>query len=196
MRVVIDSGTGSIDTVTSVYRSVTRPAIGRGILQSDSRRYRRHCTCPKPPNCRRVFSIIFPDFNSLNRCKKGAAFENLISLEALLDMHYWRHCSSLNIVIEDPTWPLPLPGEGNFYERLHRGWTRRSLIQAREGHARTIARWLIALLSRWQYIFSEIAFTFGQTRHETGNEFDDAKEFSGLMSMIKKRVTAHKVQIH
>lgn len=196
MRVVIDTGTKSIDTATSVYRSVTRPAVDRGTLRSDSWRYRRHCTCPKSHNSRRNFSIVFPDFTSLNRCKKSVAFENLMLLEALLDMRYWRHCSSLNIIIEDPSWPLPLPGEDAFYERLHRGWTRRSLIRAREGHARAIASWLIALLSRWQYIFSEIAFTFGQMRHKIEDVFDDVKEFSGLMSMIKKKVTTCKVRIH
>ena len=185
MRIIADTGTRLIDTAASIY-SPRLPTAWR---------YRIQTSLSKSSKTSRRFSIIFPDFAWLNRRTKKVILEKFVALELFLEMRKWKHCASLNIVIEDPHWPLPVPGEDIFYERLHRGLTRRGLIKAREDHAKNIALWLIGIVSRWENIVTEIFFTFGQTRHGSENVFDEAKEFCGLVSMVKKGIGNKKVKV-
>jgi hypothetical protein len=133
----------------------------------------------------RKLRFIFPDFESLTRMSGNDIVLKTDSLRDIFRTYGWAIMTCLNIVVENPAWPLAVPGEGIWYERLHQGMTRRSLLKAQEVHAARIGRTLRPLIDLWYRNVGAVVFTFGDTKG-TSN-FDDNKDFGGLIAKIKSQ---------
>lgn len=114
----------------------------------------------KPDRYRRA-RLVFPSLKPFIKNENTSLDQSLDRFESILSKCSWRIPGRLNILIEDPTWPLLQPGEDVWYMRLHKGWTRRSLIKMRENHIETIMKLLRDLVYRFQKFFKTVTFSFG-----------------------------------
>jgi len=94
---------------------------------------------------------------------------------------------SFSLIIKDANWPLKVQGEEVWYQRLHKGMTRRSLIQAKQNMAKSIAQQLGRIILEWQSIVSTVHLIFGDGRY--GRDFDNNQDFNQIVELIQKMLS-------
>lgn len=109
-----------------------------------------------------------------------ALFENIIAGCS------WQLPGRLNIFIEDATWPLLIPGENVWYKRLHKGWTRRTLMKMRDNHLITITKKLSDIIYRLQKLFNIVTFTFGDMAN--GRYRDSTAAVTRIVAALQQQV--------
>jgi hypothetical protein len=86
-------------------------------------------------------------------------------------------------MVQDPSWPLPGPGQ--WHERLHRGITRRNLAVARSKKAECIAKQVKEILLKWRPNVVKVSFEFGETLDPI--KMDGGHHFRSILTAVKQK---------
>jgi hypothetical protein len=136
--------------------------------------------------------LVFPNLSWFLKSDKIEIERSVALFEKIVTGCSWRLPGRLNIFIEDASWPL-VPGENVWYKRLHKGWTRRTLMKMRENHLDTITKQLSNIIYRLQKLFNMVTFTFGDMAN--GRYRDNTGEVKRIVSCLKQQVRGTTINI-